>query len=517
MNHPSNTSSINLIRSAERRCGSVAIVTPESTHTYGELLETSGKIASALLASLPDLNEQRIAFPAAPGFEYAATQWGIWRAGGIAVPLPLEYPTPELEYILHDAKVSTIIANSDELKILEPIVHANSIEITEIANTLVAPLKRLPEIDADRRAMILYTSGTTGKTKGVVTTHRNVEAQCEMLIKAWEWSASDRILHVLPLHHVHGIVNILTCALKSGAACEFLPRFDAESVWDRFIEGGITLFMAVPTIYAKLIAAWEGASPKRQFQMSQACASIRLMVSGSASLPIAIFEKWASISGHRLLERYGMTEIGMALSNPLHGERIPGHVGTPLPGVQIQCADENGRRVPSGASGEIEVRGPAVFKEYWKRPDATRSAFRKDWFRTGDVAVIENSCYKILGRKDVDIIKTGGYKVSALEIEETLREHAAIEDCAAVGVDDSEWGEVVSVGVTLRGQKEMNYESLRRWAKDRLAFYKVPKQMLVLEELPRNSMGKVQKQTLVRLFHRISGLESKTTKSRSSY
>ena len=162
------------------------------------------------------------------------------------------------------------------------------------------------------------------------------------------------------------------------------------------------------------------------------------------------------------------------------------------------------------------MRGPAVFKEYWKRPDATRSGFRKDWFRTGDVAVIENGFYKILGRKDVDIIKTGGYKVSALEIEETLREHAAIEDCAVVGVDDSEWGEVVSVGVTLRGQKEMNYESLRRWAKDRLAFYKVPKQMLVLEELPRNSMGKVQKQTLVRLFRKISGLESETAKRRPS-
>ena len=500
MSQQSDRSSINLIGSAQGHGGRIAIVTATSSHTYADLLETSGKIASALLGSLPDLNEQRIAFPAVPGFEYAATQWGIWRAGGIAVPLPLDYPAPELEYILHDAEVSTTIGNLNDLKILQSIGQRNFIEITQFADALEAPLKRLPEIDPDRRAMILYTSGTTGKPKGVVTTHRNVEAQCEMLIKAWEWSASDRILHVLPLHHVHGIVNILTCALKSGAACEFLPRFGAESVWDRFIKGGITLFMAVPTIYAKLIAAWEGASPKRKIQMSQACASIRLMVSGSASLPVAIFKKWASISGHRLLERYGMTEIGMALSNPLHGERIPGHVGTPLPGVQIRCADENGRRVPSGASGEIEVRGPAVFKKYWKRPDATRSAFRKDWFRTGDVAVIENGCYKILGRKDVDIIKTGGYKVSALEIEETLREHAAIEDCAVVGVDDSEWGEVVSVGVTLRGQKEINYESLRRWAKDRLAFYKVPKQMLVLEELPRNSMGKVQKQTLVTRF-----------------
>jgi malonyl-CoA/methylmalonyl-CoA synthetase len=360
----------------------------------------------------------------------------------------------------------------------------------------------LPHVEEDRRALILYTSGTTNRPKGVVTTHRNIAAQVTSLIEAWEWTRDDHLLHVLPLHHIHGIINGLTCALWAGARCRILPRFDAQAVWDSFIEDDQTLFMAVPTIYTRLIAAWEAAAPEKQRAMTEACGKLRLMISGSAALPVPVLEKWRSISGHTLLERYGMTEIGMGLSNPLHGPRRPGHVGLPLPGVEVRLADEAGEGVGPGTPGEIEVRGPGVFKEYWQRPEATEAAFRGGWFRTGDMAVLDGDSYRILGRSSVDIIKTGGEKVSALEIEEVLLTHPQIAECAVVGIPDTEWGERVAVAVVVRGDAELALADLRAWARERLAVYKVPTRLLVLDALPRNAMGKVIKPEVARLFGR---------------
>jgi malonyl-CoA/methylmalonyl-CoA synthetase len=289
------------------------------------------------------------------------------------------------------------------------------------------------------------------------------------------------------------VINVLTCALWAGATCEVLPRFDPDDVWNRIAAGGLTLFMAVPTIYGRLIAAWEQAPPARRAAMSESAHALRLMVSGSAALPVSVLEKWKAISGHVLLERYGMTEIGMALSNPLHGERVPGTVGTPLPAVEVRLADDDG-------VAEIEVRGPGVFLEYWGRPDATREAFRDGWFRTGDVAVVENGRYRILGRKSVDIIKTGGYKVSALEIEEVLRTHPDVRECAVVGVADEEWGECVCAAVEPRDGCELRSEPLRGWARERLATYKVPSRWAIVSALPRNAMGKVIKPEVAKAF-----------------
>ena len=349
--------------------------------------------------------------------------------------------------------------------------------------------------------MMLYTSGTTGKPKGVVTTRGNIAAQVESLVEAWGWSADDRILHVLPLHHIHGIINALCCPMWVGASVEFLSTagaaFDARAVWERFEAKGITLFMAVPTIYAKLIREWENAPPERQRAWSEACAGLRLMVSGSAALPVATLERWREISGHTLLERYGMTEIGMALSNPLRGERVAGSVGTSLPGVEARLVDEDG---VVGDEGEIQVRGENVFLEYWNRPDATATSFDGAWFKTGDIAVIEDGRYRILGRNSVDIIKTGGYKVSALEIENELRAHPLIDECAVVGVPDEEWGERVGAALVLKGGAAFTLDELREWGKERLAVYKVPTRLLLVDELPRNAMGKVTKPEIVPLF-----------------
>jgi len=500
----SRASRVPLIAHAERHNGRTALVDSQGAFTYNDLLDASSRVATALLAGREDLQEERVAFLLTPGFRWVATQWGIWRAGGIAVPLPLNSPRPELEYFIGDTGASTLVFDTLAAPLVSPIATAGDIHALSYDQLSVRQPAELqgitPDITSQRRAMILYTSGTTSRPKGVVTTHANITAQVMSLVEAWEWSASDRIVLCLPLHHVHGIINVVCCALWLGATCQMLPRFDANDTWDLIASGNLTLFMAVPTIYAKLISAWETGSPERRARLSQSCLKLRLMVSGSAALPVSTLQRWKEISGHTLLERYGMTEIGMALSNPLQGERVPGTVGTPLPSVVVQLVGDNGKPVAPGTPGEIEVRGPSVFAEYWGKPDATRDAFRDGWFRTGDTAVVENGVYRILGRTNIDILKTGGHKVSALEIEEALRKHPAVAECAVVGVPDPEWGERVAAALVLNDGDALDLPSLRTWAKELLAAYKLPSRLLRLDALPRTAMGKVIKPAVVALF-----------------
>ncbi len=496
----SQTRSLSLIAQAGRHGGRTAVVDSQGVFTYNDLLDASSRVASALLAGRDDLHEERVAFLLTPGFPWVAVQWGIWRAGGVAVPLPLNSTRSELEYFIDDTAASLLVFDASAETLLAPITAARGVRGMSIDQIVAGPTVELPEIASERRAMILYTSGTTSRPKGVVTTHANIAAQITSLVEAWEWSSDDRIVLCLPLHHVHGIINVVSCALWSGAACEMLPRFDAYAVWERIASGRVTLFMAVPTIYVKLIAAWDAASPERREALSRACGQLRLMVSGSAALPVSTLERWKEISGHTLLERYGMTEIGMALSNPLRGQRVPGSVGTPLPSVEVQLVGDTGGPVTPGTPGEIEVRGPSVFAEYWGKPDATRDAFRDGWFRTGDTAVVENGVYRILGRTNIDILKTGGHKVSALEIEETLREHPAVAECAVVGVPDAEWGERVAAALVLHDGDVLDLASLRTWAKEFLAAHKLPSRVLVLDALPRNAMGKVMKPAVAAMF-----------------
>jgi len=496
----SRTSHLPLIAHAQRHGGRTAVVDALGSFTYNDLLDASSRVAAGLLSGREALDEERVAFLVTPGFPWVAVQWSIWRAGGVAVPLPLNSPRSELEYFIDDSKASTLVYDALAEIVMAPIAAARGIRALSCDQLLACEPTELPDIATERRAMILYTSGTTSRPKGVVTTHANITAQIMSLVEAWEWSAEDRIVLCLPLHHVHGIINVVSCALWSGATCEMLSRFDANAVWDRIASGGMTLFMAVPTIYVKLIAAWDNASPERRAALTQACSKMRLMVSGSAALPVSTLERWKEISGHTLLERYGMTEIGMALSNPLRGQRVPGSVGKPLPSVEVQLVGENGEPVAPGTPGEIEVRGPSVFAEYWGKPGATRNAFREGWFRTGDTAVIENGVYRILGRTNLDILKTGGHKVSALEIEEALREHPAVAECAVVGIPDPEWGERVAAAVVLKGGDGLDLQSFRAWAKDFLAPHKVPSRLLVLDALPRNAMGKTMKPAIATLF-----------------
>ena len=477
-----------------------AIVAADGTFTYEQLDDASRRVAATLLGGADDLNQARVAFLVPPSFMYAAVQRGIWRAGGVAVPLASSHPPPELEHVIRDSGATFVVGLEGARDVLSPLaaaVGARFIPAHVMMDT--EPAATLPHLGAPRRAMIVYTSGTTGRPKGVVTTHANIGAQVASLVEAWGWTPADRLLLVLPLHHVHGIVNGLGSALAVTATCEIPRGFDADTVWDRLASGDITVFTAVPTIYHLLIAAWD-VSPKKQRARSEGARRLRLMMSGSAALPVQILERWRDITGHTLLERYGMTEIGMALSNPLEGERRPGFVGAPLPGVEVRLVDEDGIEVPDGTPGELDVRGPSVFLEYWQRPDDTHAAFRDGWFRTGDMAIVNAGSYRLLGRTSVDIIKTGGFKVSALEIEEVLREHPAIAECAVVGISDAEWGERVAAAVELQPDASLSLEDLQAWARARLAPYKVPRALQPVGALPRNAMGKVTKPEVAGLF-----------------
>jgi malonyl-CoA/methylmalonyl-CoA synthetase len=490
-----------LIARARSHAGSVAFRTATTVHTYQDLLDRSATLAAALLGEEDDLNETRVALLVPPGMEYAAAQWAIWRAGGIKVPLCLSATMPEWEYALTDSGAGLLMADAAMAAKISPICERLGVRSVDVESVAAAPARLLPEISPGRRAMILYTSGTTSKPKGVVTTHANIQAQIESLVLAWEWGATDRIPSFLPLHHIHGIINVTSCALWSGATIEPFSRFDAATILDRVRADAYTVFMAVPTIYVKLIQAIEALSPADREAVVGGFARMRLMVSGSAALPASLHERWTALTGQKLLERYGMTEIGMAISNPYRGERRPGAVGQSLPGVEVRLMTESGAIVAAvDEPGEIQVRGPGVFRAYWNRPEEGAESFEDGWFRTGDMAVLERGYYRIMGRLSVDIIKSGGYKLSALEIEAALLEHPDIDECAVIGLPDDTWGEAVAVVVVLKDATSLELPELREWCKGRLSVYKIPQRLLLAKELPRNAMGKVTKPAVRALF-----------------
>ena len=346
---------LTLIQNATGNLENQAIISDEKSFSYTDLRASSQEFASFLLENIDDLKETRVAFMVSPGFDYVSTQWGIWQAGGVAVPLCITYPLPSLQYVIDDTDAEIVIAGEEYASILAPLAAEKGFRFI-ILNEIDKPkinLKTLPRITSERRAMILYTSGTTNLPKGVVTTHKNIEAQISTLVTSWQWSAKDHILCILPLHHVHGIINVISCALWSGATVEFLPSFSAESVFGAFQKRQINVFMAVPTIYFKLIAHWESLPIEQQKQISETLAKFRLMVSGSAALPVSVMEKWKVISSHTLLERYGMTEIGMGISNPYDAERKAGHIG--------EQPDEGRDSVGIDQGGIKAVRQPLAF------------------------------------------------------------------------------------------------------------------------------------------------------------
>ena len=492
--------SIEWFPSLVQQAQAIALVDGDRELCYEDLNHSVNRVIAGLLDGEASLNEERVAFLYPASFEYASLIIGIVAAGGIAVPLSVHASADELSHCLSVAGVKRLLL-PDSLRSggLNAVCEQLSVTQLSVADLPDAVCPASLPITGEQGALIVFTSGTTGKPKAVVHTVESVSAMVTSLIEAWGWVDTDVIPLFLPLHHVHGIVNILLCALWRGATVDLFARFDAERVCEKVAAGRYSVFMAVPTIYVKLIAYLKTLEAAEQNQIRQGFAAMRLNVSGSAACPVPLFEEWETLTSQRFLERYGMTELGMALSNPYDGERRPGHVGQPLPGVVIKRVDENGDEVTDASSpGELAVKSRTAFREYWGNPESTTKAFADGWFLTGDIAVIEDGAYRILGRASIDIIKSGGYKLSALEIEATLLEHPDVSEVAVIGIPDDEWGELVACALVVN--QPLSEGALTEWARERMSGYKVPRRWHFTEALPRNALGKVTKPSLKSWF-----------------
>ncbi|BEI83418.1 hypothetical protein CcaverHIS002_0400220 [Cutaneotrichosporon cavernicola] len=493
--------------------------------SYARLAADVLRLAQRLAAAdarTEGLREARVALLVDKGYLAALGLLAIWAAGGLVVPVLSSLPLPEQAYLVNTAdcalilvdknnrtRAEQLVAQKDEgesLKIMEVEVADLVEEVGDAADVLQA----LAPIDGEARAMMLFTSGTTGRPKGAVTRHSSLAAQVSSTVQAWRWTESDNLLHILPLNHLHGIAVGLLPTLWAGASVELWDKFDADKVWARWINGAekapITMFFFVPTGYSRLIAAHRAMTPEQQAEASAASAKLRLQVSGSAPLPVSVKSAWENGigGGQVILERYGMTETGLIAGTGWENEkRVKGCVGFAFPGMEIRLWDpvENvvitGRDVP----GDIEVRGPQVTKEYWRNPEATTKEFRDGWFRTGDVGIYsgatgEEGMLKILGRASVDIIKSGGEKLSAVEIERAILELPGMKDVAVVGIPDEEWGQIVGAVIVTEGE-QVELKTLRDQLRSELAAYKLPRRLKVLDAIPRNGMGKVQKKLIV--------------------
>ncbi|KAL9103464.1 MAG: hypothetical protein Q9163_001492 [Psora crenata] len=539
---------------ASHNPNSVAIIHSRSNRrfTYGELLKDveGAKIAlyHQLKAAASDdeaIGGQRVAFLVENGYDYVGAT-----AIPIAVPLSSSFPVSELRYILENSEAITLLS-SEMFKEQAETVLREGIKKRPTLNVVHKRLAgdgqddvRLVQLPLIKGGMMLYTSGTTSRPKGVVLNTKALTAQAQSLQEAWKYSQEDHLLHVLPLHHIHGTVNALLTPLFSGSTIEFLFPFIVDAAWERLAdpflinEQGdqkkeiITFLTVVPTIYNRFLSSHDRLTTPLQEATRKALRpeNLRLNISGSAALPTPTKKAWAELSGGNiLLERYGMTEVGMALSCGLDfRDRVDGSVGWPLPSVEVRLVDVDTQEViPLGQEtdrdgnereGEIQLRGPTVFQEYWRNEEATAKEFVEaedgggKWFKTGDIAsrrVVDGAgqsdqewakgpCYFIKGRKSTDIIKTGGEKVSALEIERELLSLPQIADAAVVGIANEQWGQKVAAVVVLepkmahtgKGGKQWGIFDMRRALKERLATYKVPQELKVVDELPKNAMGK---------------------------
>lgn len=478
----------------------IAIHDDRERVSFAELGRRAAAVGAELRAR--GLGGKRVAMLVAQGSGWVESLFGILLAGATAVPLSHLHPAAEQAWFVEVSGSAAVIVSEDMAELVAPYAGERPVLRIEALRQSALPSSGSPSA-ADDVAVILYTSGTTGKPKGALISHLNLESVARLLGSAWQWSDEDVLLHSLPLHHLHGLGIALFTSLLAGGRTRMLERFDAAILWEEMANA--TVLMGVPTMHKKLIDALDAAEPETRARWAAHARGLRLVTSGSAALPITLGERWRDLSGDYPLERFGMTEIGVGMANPVAGERVPGSCGPVLPGMRIRIVTEDGRDAGPGEAGEIWLKGPSIFLGYDGNPEATREAFTEGWFKSGDTACyLDDGYVKILGRTSVDILKSGGYKLSALEIEEVLRQHAAVADVAVVGLPDETWGEIAVAAVIARDgrREELDEALLRDWAKQRIAPYKVPKRVVVLDEFPRNPVGKVLKPALAKLLQR---------------
>ena len=450
--------------------------------TAAALEERSRAVAARFVAAglVPG---DRVLLSAAASIDLVIAYVAALRAGFVVVPVNAEYRAAEIRHVVRNVTPSAAIVDNDARAAM--FRETSDGPLVTCGPDVDLPAGREPELDAadrDTPALICHTSGTTGTPKGAVLTNGNLLASAEALRLAWRWSPDDRLALALPLFHLHGLGVGLHGSLVAGASAVVLGRFDVDAVLDAIADQACSLFFGVPTMYHRFGASARVAE----------LAALRLCVSGSAPLSADLHQHINAACGQRILERYGMTETVMNISNPYEGERRPGSVGFPLPGVEVRLA----RGEPSGpAADEILIRGPNVFPGYWHQPETTQASFSYDgWFRTGDLGSLDPDGYvRIVGRSK-DLIISGGYNVHPREVEDALRAHPAIEDVAVVGLPSEEWGEIVAAFVVARDM--ITPDQVRAFAGTALAPYKRPRSVHFVDELPRNALGKVLRDQL---------------------
>ncbi|MBX3582219.1 MAG: malonyl-CoA synthase [Rhizobiaceae bacterium] len=465
--------------------------------SYGDMIAASGHYGNAILS-----------FGVKPG-DRVAVQTGkhvdsVWlylaclRAGAVYLPLNPAYTPAEVDYFVSDAEPALLVCEPATLETLraglgKKAIRMETLDASGKGSLQALAATMLPEFstverDADDLAAILYTSGTTGRSKGAMISHENLRSNALALVEIWHFTAGDVLLHALPIFHTHGLFVAINTVMLSGSSMIYLPKFDLDAVLGEMPSA--TTMMGVPTFYTRLL------SDKR---FNRAAAShMRLFVSGSAPLSAETHRAFTARTGHAILERYGMTETNMITSNPYDGERRPGAVGFPLPGVSVRIAEpDTGKPLPQGGIGVIELKGPNVFKGYWHMPEKTAQEFRPDgWFITGDLGYVDPDGYFTISGRAKDLIISGGFNVYPAEVENALDALSSIGESAVIGLPHADFGEAVTAVVTPRPGMTVDESAVRAELENVLAKFKIPKRILIADALPRNAMGKVQKNAL---------------------
>ncbi|MDQ0511635.1 malonate--CoA ligase [Ancylobacter amanitiformis] len=475
-----------------------------SVHTYADLERRSAQYANALIA-LGLAPGDRVALQVEKSLEAIFAYLGTVRAGGVFLPLNPAYTPPEVAYFLGDAEPAVFVCDPASEEALAPVAAAAGVGRVltldaqgrgSLADAADAAAPHFDDVarGPDELAALLYTSGTTGRSKGAMLTHDNLASNALALTEAWRFTPDDVLIHALPIFHTHGLFVATNVTLMAGASMIFLPRFDPDlilALMDR-----ASVMMGVPTFYVRLLRS-PGLTPA-------AAVNMRLFISGSAPLLAETHRQWQARTGHAILERYGMTETGMNTSNPYEGARLAGTVGLPLSGVSVRVVDAvNGRELIIGAIGMIEVKGPNVFKGYWRMPEKTAAEFHEGWFVTGDLGRIDAAGYVQIVGRGKDLVITGGYNVYPKEVESEIDALDGVIESAVIGVPHADFGEGVTAVVVARPDAALDEKAVLAALEGRLARFKCPKRVFFVDDLPRNTMGKVQKNLLREQYREI--------------